>query len=159
MILSFFKALLVFIPALPLHILLCRFTGSTKFMLKSLLLGFFMGILFLIYQYQSSSFDIVSLYLFSTLWLIYLICSINLLNSVTLKMLEFIANSTSRKMHYNEFDRHFTEEDSIGSRLKAMEDNNFITQNEDSVKLKVKGEILASIVLVIRKIFSIKEVG
>ena len=159
MISSFFEAALFFAVVLALHILLCRFTGQYRFMLKSLSLGLLIGILLLIYQYQHRKLDIISLYLFTALWFSYLICFINLLNSVTLKMLDDIANSPTMKLHYNDFDSYFTEEGALESRIKAMEVNNFITRDWDLVKLKLKGSVLASIILLIRKIFSISEVG
>lgn len=159
MIASFFEAALFFAAGLAIHIILCRFTGQNRFMLKSLALGLSIGMLLLIYQYQHRKFDIVSLYLFTALWFSYLICFINLLNSVTLNMLDDVANSPSMKLHYNDFDSYFTEEDALESRIKAMGVNNFITRDGDLVKLKMKGSVLASIIMIIRKIFSIREVG
>ena len=82
-----------------------------------------------------------------------------MLNSVTLNMLDDVANSPSMKLHYNDFDSYFTEEDALESRIKAMGVNNFITRDGDLVKLKMKGSVLASIIMIIRKIFSIREVG
>ena len=159
MLLSFFEAATFFAVGLALHILLCRFTGQNRFMLKSLVLGLLIGILLLIYQYQYRKLDIVSLYLFTALWFSYLICFINLLNSVTLRMLDDIANSPSMKLHYNDFDFYFSEEDALESRIKAMEVNNFITRDRDVVKIEIKGSMLATIIIIIRKTFAISEVG
>lgn len=159
MIHSFTEAFLSFSAAVSLHILLCRFTSQKQFVLRHLVFGLFIFFVLLLYQIKYRKIDFVSLYIFTSLWMIYLIFLVNLMNSVTLKMLEYISNSSSMKVHQRELDSQFSKEDFMTSRITAMENNNFISCSGDIVKLKTKGVILALMIIFIRKIFSITEVG
>lgn len=159
MIGSFFSALLVFMVSSLVHMVLCRIFGTPRFMFRSLLQGVLTVPLFAYFQLNNGGLDIVALYIFFALWIAYLACFINLFNSVTLKMLEVIANSPEEKLHVDGFDSHFTEEDSVDSRIKSMELNGFLTVDGQKVALTSKGNNFVNIILFLRAIFSIKEVG
>lgn len=159
MIGSFLEALPFFAIAIACHILLCRVTGKGRFILKGLVLGLLTGVAQVLYQYQRGTPDIVSLYIFMSLWLSYLICFINLLNSVTLKMLERIADSQTGRLHFNDLGSFFNEDDALKARIDAMTANNFISHVNEGLVLTMKGTVLASIITIIRSIFSIRDVG
>lgn len=159
MIESFFAALLVFFISAIFHLFLCRIYGTPRFMFRSLLQGVLTVGIYAYLQYKSNRIDIVALYIFFALWIAYLACFINLFNSVTLKMLEVVANSQDERIHFDKFDEYFTEDDSVDSRIKSMEINGFVKREGDVVKLTPKAERFVNIVMAIRNIFSIKEVG
>ncbi len=147
-----------FAAAVGAHLLVCRATGEGKFMLKGLLTGLFFFLGAAAWEYRAGAADIVSLYLIFTLWLTYLMFFINLLNSVTLKMLSRLAEEPSGALTEAAFQDIFNEETGIRLRLADMRANGFIKEG-DPLALTGKAALLLKVVLVIRKIFSIDVVG
>lgn len=148
-----------FIFYLLLHLIICRISSNSFFMKIGLSLALvFVGIL-IIYEIYINKFDLVSIYLLFTLCLSYLMFFINLLNSVTLKMLAELAKSSNGQLASEQFDHFFNSENGINSRLNAMKKNGFFIEKDDSLLLTNKSILLINIITIIRKIFSIDFVG
>jgi len=141
------------------HLLVCTFTGESRFMLKGLLTGFAFLFAAAASEYAAGAPDLVSLYLLLTLWLAYLMFFVNLLNSVTLKMLARLAEQPGGTLDEAGFGPVFDEGAAIGLRLEDMRANGFLTLEAGSVSLTKKAGLLLKIVFLIRKVLSIDIVG
>ena len=148
-----------FTAAVGAHLLVCLFTGAGKYMQKGLSTGFAFFIAAAAWQYRAGSLDPVALYLIVSLWLAYLIFFVNLLNSVTLKMLARLAEEPSGTMEEAGFQDLFNEETAIQARLADMLANGFIKTEGENLTLTAKAQLLLKIVFSIRKFFSIDVVG
>lgn len=145
-----------FLPAVLIHIILCHLTGTKKFMLKGLVLGIVANLGLIIFLVFKNNFDLVAIYLLGTGWLAYLMLFINLLNSVTLKMLEALGQESSGVLPKEAFNKFFNEEDGLNTRLDSLALNEFIIKNDDQIKLTSKSQFMLGIIFVLRKIFNMK---
>jgi len=125
-------------------------------MLKGLLLGIAANLGLLIFLVTQKNFDIVAIYLLGTGWLAYLMLFINLLNSVTLKMLEALGNEASGVLPKEAFNKFFNEEDGLNTRLDSLSLNEFIIKKEDNIRLTSKAQFMLGIIFMLRKIFNMK---
>ena len=142
-----------FLPAVLIHIILCHLTGTKKFMLKGLVLGIVANLGLIIFLIYKNNFDLVAIYLLGTGWLAYLMLFINLLNSVTLKMLEALGQESSGVLPKEAFNKFFNEEDGLNTRLDSLALNEFIIKNDDQIKLTSKAQFMLGIIFMLRKIF------
>ncbi|MBK26956.1 MAG: hypothetical protein CME70_23335 [Halobacteriovorax sp.] len=145
-----------FLPAVLIHIILCHLTGTKKFMLKGLVLGIVANLGLIIFLIYKNNFDLVAIYLLGTGWLAYLMLFINLLNSVTLKMLEALGQESSGVLPKEAFNKFFNEEDGLNTRLDSLALNEFIIKNDDQIKLTSKAQFMLGIIFMLRKIFNMK---
>ena len=141
------------------HLQICIFSGTGKFMLKGLLTGFTSLLAAAAWGYRAGAVDIISLYIILTLWLAYMMFFINLLNSVTLKMLARLAEEPGGELTEPAFQGIFNEETGIRLRLEDMRANGFIKLEGEDLRLTAKARLLLAAVFLIRKIFSIDVVG
>lgn len=148
-----------FVVTVLLHILICRIASSKKFMLNGLIIGIITSAVVVGYFLKLERFDFIALYLFFTSWLLYLMVFINLLNSVTLKMLEKLRGEPKGFLYSYDFDFFVNNEDSLKTRLSSMELNGFIVLNDHSIHLTAKAQNLVRVILFLRYVFSINQVG
>ncbi|MCX5790762.1 MAG: hypothetical protein NTY45_00865 [Elusimicrobia bacterium] len=148
-----------FTAAVAAHLVICRATGTGRFMLKGLLTGFVCFACAAAWEYSAGAPDLVSLYLVLTLWLTYMVFFINLLNSVTLKMLARLAEEPSGTLTEAAFQDIFNEESAIKIRLQDMRVNGFIKLEGGNLGLTGKADALLKIVFLVRRAFSIDFVG
>lgn len=135
------SALLFFGIFVLAHLLLCRLTGSGRFMFKSILLGFVTTALLLGHQIYNNQINLVGIYIFVSGWLLYLIFFINLLNSVTLKMLDYLCLSLNGELHQNEFEAAFNSQNGLERRIDLMIKNRFFLIQGDKLYLTKKALI------------------
>lgn len=152
-------SLVYFALAVGAHFIICRLSGEKKFMLKGLAAGLVFFAAACANEWRTGRFDPVLLYLLATLWLTYLIFLINLLNSVTLKMLERLAGAPAVAMREEDFRGIFSGENGIKARLADMKINGFILDDGKSLRLTPKAGLLLKTVFTIRRVFSIDVTG
>ena len=104
-----------------------------------------------VWQRQSGNTDLVALFLLLTAWLAYLMFFINLLNSVTLKMLEHLARADGGKMQKEDFAVVFSEDSGLQARLSDMRANGFIAETKGGFALTGKANVFLSAVSLTRK--------
>jgi len=155
MLSSFLIALQFFLIALPLHLLVCRLTSSYKFVLKSILLGLFTLLFLAGYEHQKSSVDLVSLYLFTTFWFLYLKQLIQISKSSSYRMLAALASNPNGELHLNEFCASFKEDERLKNRIILMKSNGFISLNNERLCLTSKAKYTLSIMAFMRRLFSL----
>jgi hypothetical protein len=149
----------LFIPFLVLgiaiHLFVCRVYSKEKFMFRGLLVGGLIFICFVIFQISHNQLNIISLYLLGTSWLAYLMFFINLLNSATLKMLSFLAESGG-KLNEREFDNIFNDNLSLNVRLNSMIQNGFLSEKLVPTD---KARKFLKVITLFRRILSIDQLG
>jgi len=152
---------------LPFHVVLCRIKGSLGFVAYSLKLSLFflcvLGGVFLFYFRLGVLPTAIFAFFFLSIWNAYLIFIINLLNSFSLRMLREIVKAPNEILPKEAIDRIFPDEVGYQARLFAMENGGLIEKipgvPEPVLKITPKGSLMAAILLLTRKILSIKVVG
>ena len=142
-----------FVCGIPLHILICRLTSSYKFISKTLVVGVFVLLFLAGYQHQSSAVDLVSLFMFSTIWFAYMMFLIGVVKSHQLKMLDSLAKNPNGELHLNEFARFFQQDAGLRSRLISMKMNGFIDIRSEKLCLTQRARHTLSFVDFLRRIF------
>lgn len=148
-------ALEFFVCAIPLHIMVCRLTSTYKFVSKSLVLGIFVLLFLCGYEHQTNNVDLISLYMFSTLWLGYLLLIFNLMKSTTLKMLDVLSREPHGELHLNEFTQFFYEDEGLKNRIFSMKSNGFIFLKRDKLFLSQRAERILVLVQILRRLFAL----
>lgn len=147
-----------FLVAIFIHVIICRISPS-RFMFKGLTLGLLTVIVCIYFQIENNRIDLVSIYLLGTGWLAYLMFFINLLNSVTLKMLQALSDSNEGILLNSDFDIFFSEENGLQSRVSSMIENGFLKQKGSELKLTSRSLFMVFWVNLLRNIFSMNEQG
>lgn len=146
---------LLFAVTLTLHVLLCRLTGGARFMPKGALLGGAAALALLAYQLSALRLDLVELYLFAAAWLFYLMVWINLLNSVTLKMLAYLHAAPQGALEAAAFDAAFNAEDGLMTRLEMMQGSGLVVARDGGLLLTPKGRAVLRTIRLLGRPFSI----
>ena len=156
------KAMLIsvcwFSAGVMIHLIICRLTGTQKYMVKGLAFGLLLMLCLLASQAYSRSINIAVLYYTFTLWLAYMMFFVNLLNSVTLKMLDFL-NRKGGTLNAKDFSVIFGGNMGINSRLKAIKRNGFLDENAGRLHITRKGKLLTYIIRLLRRVIGITEAG
>ena len=127
-------------------------------MARGLACGFLLMLGLAARQIYAHAVNFAVLYYVFTLWLAYMMFFVNLMNSVTLKMLDFMA-SRGGILAADDFRQIFGKDSAIVSRLEAIKRNNFLRKDGERLKITAKGHFLVSAVRILRKILGITEVG
>ena len=141
-----------------IHLIICRLTGTTKYMAKGLAFGLLLMLFLLASQAYSRRINIAVLYYTFTLWLAYMMFFVNLLNSVTLKMLDFL-NRKGGTLKAEDFSSIFGGSTGINSRLEAIKRNGFLAENAGRLHITSRGKLLTAIIRLLRMITGITEAG
>lgn len=156
LLLTLQSVLLFYGLAITVHILICRLGGSKHFIPRGVLLGLTATVALMTHQVSEQQLDIVGLYLFLAAWLLYLMIFINLLNSVTLKMLAHLHAHPQGCLPVEAFSAAFNADDGLLTRLQMMQVNSLLEQHADTLKLTTKARTLLKIIAVIGRVFSLK---
>ncbi|MFT6069542.1 MAG: hypothetical protein ACJAT2_000990 [Bacteriovoracaceae bacterium] len=144
-----------FLSAVMIHLITCRFSSS-RFMFKGLILGVITVISFAFFQFRAGKVDLVSLYLLGTAWLGYLMFFINLLNSVTLKMLAALSESKNETLLNSDFNSFFSEENGLHSRISLMIENGFLETKGNGLILTPRSKLMVWCINLLRKVFAME---
>ena len=141
-----------------LHLILCRLTGTPKYMAKGLASGFLLTFCLIAWQIFRKSVNLAVIYYLFTLWLAYLMFFVNLLNSVTLKMLDYLAHKGGQ-LNADGFKAIFGGNEGIRSRMEAIKRTGFLKEKDNGMEITAKGRFLVFCVRILRKAIGITEVG
>jgi hypothetical protein len=150
------SVLLVYVLAVLAHILMCRFGGGKHFMPRGVLLGIAATGALLIHQIARQQLDLLGLYLFLAGWFLYLMIFINLLNSVTLKMLAHLHAAPQGCLPIEAFSAVFNADDGLLTRLHMMQVNGLVDGHNDALQLTPKARTLLHIIGAIGRVFSLR---
>lgn len=144
-----------FVTTLLVHIAICNLGSSKNFMLKGFALGCFSATGCAIYMFCNRSFDLTGPYIVFSAWLFYLMVLINLLNSITLKMLASLYSSPTGALNTHDFDHAFNTEDGFETRLAMLDSSQFIRLQGTTLTLTPKARYFLSIVHRVKTVLSI----
>lgn len=148
-----------FMLAAAAHLAVCRLTPSGKFMRNGLLVGFLALLSGCVREFRSGRADLAALYTLVTAWLAYLAFFINILNSVTLKMLARLAEEPGGSLPAKDFESVFSVGSGLAARLKDMEKNGFVKAESGRLALTAVARKFLAMVLWARKVLSVDFAG
>lgn len=97
---------------------------------------------------------------FIILWNLYLIFFINLMNSVSLRMMGEILASPTRSLSLDQLSQVYSDDEALESRLHALARNGFILdRSEQGFTLTPRGALLARVLAASRWCFGIERFG
>lgn len=137
------------------HIAICKLGSSGNFMLKGAVLGCISTTGCAVYMLYSRRFDITGPYILFSAWLFYLMVLINLLNSVTLKMLASLYSAPTGTLSAQDFGHTFNTEDGFETRLAMLHSSKLIQQQGAAITLTPKARYLLAIVHQVKAVLSI----
>lgn len=140
---------------LVVHIAICKLGGSGSFMLKGAALGCISTTGCAVYMLYIERFDITGPYILFSAWLFYLMVLINLLNSVTLKMLASLYSAPTGTLNAQDFGHTFNTVDGFETRLAMLHSSKLIQQRGAAITLTAKGKYLLTIVHRVKAVLSI----
>lgn len=156
LLLTLQTVLVFYVLAVAAHIMICRFGGNRHFMPKGVLLGLVTTVALMTYQVVAQQLDLVGLYLFLAAWLLYLMILINLLNSVTLKMLAHLHANPQGCLPVGAFASVFNSDDGLLTRLQMMQANGLLNHHGEMLHLTPKAHTLLKIIALIGRLFSLR---
>lgn len=151
-------ALAWFCPGVLIHLAICRISGAGKYMAKGLFCGFLLVFIMILCHICKKTVNLAVIYYVFTLWLAYMMFFVNVMNSITLKMLSFLAERGGT-LDGDDFKAVFGGNSGVSARLSAIKANNFLREKDGILKITAKGRILVSCLVLLRKIIGITEVG
>lgn len=93
------------------------------------------------------------------LWNLYTIFFINLMNSVSLRMMIEIANSPTTALTTNELVSLYADEEALESRLRGLVATGLLRRENQYLTLTSRGQMLGALLAIIRKTFGIEFFG
>lgn len=148
-------ATVFFCITLLAHIFICRLGSSANLMLKGVALGSVSSTICAAYMLFSGKFNILGPYILFSAWLFYLMVLINLLNSVTLKMLASLYRAPTGTLSAQDFGNTFNTEDGFETRLAMLHCSKLIEQQGASITLTPKARSLLLVVHHVKTVLSI----
>lgn len=144
-----------FVITMLVHIAICKLGSSGNFMLKGFVLGCFSATGCAVYMFCTRSLDLTGPYIVFSAWLFYLMVLINLLNSVTLKMLASLYSAPAGTLSAQDFGHVFNTEDGFETRLAMLHTSQLIQIQGATVTLTPKARYLMAIVHQVKTVLSI----
>jgi hypothetical protein len=93
------------------------------------------------------------------LWNLYTIFLINLMNSVSLRMMVEIDNSPAQALSAEEIQALYSDKEALQSRLRGLVSTGFLKEEGRDLVLTRQGQTLARILAAIRRLFGIEFFG
>jgi len=153
--------LIFFVGCVLLHVLLTQLTRGKAFVRN--------GYVFIVTMSALPAAGIIHygwwlfatvFYLFTIiLWNLYMTFFVNLMNSVSLRMMVEIDQAAGQSLSSKELLNLYSDEAALESRLQEMTAGGLLRIVEDQLVLTNKGQLLAFVLLVIRRVFGIEFFG
>ncbi|MDD5456360.1 MAG: hypothetical protein PHV30_04925 [Candidatus Margulisbacteria bacterium] len=157
----FLTAMVLFCVYVALHLVVTRIYGNRSYLIKAY--SIFLAISILLVKPLLDRFGVLNaiiiyfnLVLF---WNLYLTFFINLMNSISLRIMLEINESSQKKLTYQNIKNLYNNEEILGKRINELAINKFIKISENYIDLTGKGKILAGFLHYLRNIFSINFYG
>jgi hypothetical protein len=140
---------------LVIHLTVCRFTGGRHFMAKGLLIGCIVTLSSAGYFWWHGETDFVGPYVIFTAWLIYLMAFINLLNSVTLKMLASLYLAPQQTLPEARFENTFNADAGLSMRFDMLIKGGLVAEQPDGLAVTTKGRAFLALFQFIKRALAI----
>lgn len=156
----FTQGFIIFVTGVALHICLVRISNRTHFIMKSYMVLIFMMIVSGLFLITAGLLNLLVVYMFLILlWNLYLIFLINLMNSVSLRIMCEMWRSEAGRLSLNEIERIYSSDQLLEDRLNDMEKGGLVRLEGSIVHLTEKGQLLAKGLAHIRKAASVDFFG
>ena len=150
----------LFISLLVMHAICLRFWGSTQYVLRSLAVFFVFACVCLAFLSGSFEFRVITVTTLGLLWAMKMVVIVNLLNSVSLRMVRTLMNEKSGMLPRAVFFERFSEDGNLGIRLEMMEKSRLVERKPDgALLLTSSGKRLALAFSAIQRLFRIYWIG
>ena len=160
MIPAFGLAVLFFCGCVLLHLLLTRLTRGAAFVRNGYLFIVAMGALAAVVIVPRGWQFAATFYLVAViLWNLYMTFFINLMNSVSLRMMVEIDHAPAQSLSNEELLGRYSDEAALESRLQEMVAGGLLQVEADQLVLTGKGRRLATVLILIRRAFGIEFFG
>jgi len=150
-----FVSALFLCTGLIIHLTVCRLTGGRHFMAKGLLIGCISTLSSAGYFWWHGQIDFVGPHVVFTAWLIYLMAFINLLNSVTLKMLASLYLAPQQTMSEARFENTFNANAGLSMRFDMLIKSGLVVEKSGDLSVTTKGRVILSLVRLIKRALAI----
>ncbi len=141
----------IFVTSLLCHIGICRASDQGHFLLKGLAVGVAGTVTLIAINIGAGKPWSLQAYIFFSAWIFFLMTFINLLNSVTLRMLSLLHAGHDHALSHEQLSAALSDTDGFATRFKMLKQNNLVTLHEDTMILTPNGRQIAQIILFIRK--------
>ena len=156
----FSLSVLGFSGAVLAHWLLLRLVGQAAFVRNGYAVAMAVSAALLPCLWRCGIVGAALFYLsFVILWNLYTMFLINLMNSVSLRMIIEIAGSPAEALSEAELLALYSDEEAMQSRFRDLVKGGFLTRHELELTLTFKGRALARLLGTIRRIFGIELYG
>ena len=151
---------LCFASAVLVHLLFVRLVCGTAFVRNGYIFVSIVGVGLLPVALRLGLLGVAFFYLnLVILWNLYTIFFINLMNSVSLRMMVEIENSPTRALSAEELQALYSDEEALQSRLRGLVSNGFLKEEGPELALTRKGKAFAAILAAVRKLLGIEFFG
>lgn len=141
--------------ALIVHVATCRLTSDRHFMAKGLSIGCLATLCSFAFFSWHGQADLVGPYVVLTAWLMYLMAFINLLNSVTLKMLASLYQAPQQTLLEASFKDTFNADAGLSERFDMLLNSGLIAQEPNGLYVTTKGQMILLLVRIVRSALAI----
>lgn len=153
-----------FIALMGIHAVFLRFWGSTLYVSRSLKLFLCFIAMDSVDRLRRGSFDFEEIFTVwvtvGLLWSFYMVVMVNLMNSVSFRMMRTLRDASEGRLQRKEFDRFFSEDLLLNVRLELLKKNQLIQWDPGSkISLTASGERLAKLFWYVQRVFRFKKVG
>lgn len=150
-----FISFILFVFTLFTHIIFCRLTNKDGLVVIGFVFGVIITSIDIIILNYHNHLNIFGPYLLFTLWILYLMITVNIINSVTLKMLNSLYQSPNEKFDKKKFSSIFNEKNGLRTRLDMLAKNKLIVSKNNKLSLTNRSMLLMWIIIQIKYIFSV----
>ena len=145
----------IFVTSLLCHIGICRASGQDHFLLKGLAVGVAGTVTLIAINIGAGKPWGIQAYIFFSAWIFFLMTFINLLNSVTLKMLSLLHLESNHALSHEQLSAALSDVSGFDTRFRMMDQNKLIIHHDNLIKLSLKGRRLTQIIGVVRRALAV----
>ena len=152
-------SVIAFLVYMSSHILIVRIWGVKQFIQISFYL--MIACLFLMAAYFKLNEQeglIVSLFVFLSFWMFYIVLMSNLIRSVSLRLMGELADTVNNKISISDVGSVYSYDEMVEPRIESMIDNCILKKNS-RYKLTGFGKLFVLIFGLFRALFNIKQYG
>lgn len=138
--------------SLLIHIAVSWVTPARRFLLKGLAVGVAGSLLLAVVRSKGESPWLVEAYIYFTAWIFYLMAFMNLLNSVTLKMLSLLYAAPQCTLEKESLETVLDDRNGFDTRFDLLTKNGLIETEQEALKLTRQAKILVSMIWCTRRL-------
>jgi hypothetical protein len=132
-----------FFVTLLVHIAICWIASPGRFLLKGLATGVAGTMALAVFRSTSANSWLLETYVLFSAWIFYMMAFMNLLNSVTLRMLLLLCTAPQLTLEKHSLGGVLNDSNGFDTRFDLMEKNGLIERDGGALRLTRHGQLLA----------------